>query len=172
MQVVVALIVTPEGFPLAYEVLRRLVAERPQRLQQMRISGDQRKSERFVGELELIGWCAKLNGAAKGALDLPQVRIANMREGDSGWSDAAACDLSENPENHRDLKLRDLPRAMPWDSNKAYLDENAFRLSRNFQSHAFVDNAAVARKERPRLAEILGGRHDVEQQPKAPNIPL
>ena len=47
-----------------------------------------------------------------------------MREGDLGWSDAAACDLSENPENHRDLKLRDLPRAMPWDSNKAYLDVN------------------------------------------------
>ena len=61
---------------------------------------------------------------------------------------------------------------MPWDSNKAYLDENAFRLSRNFQSHAFVDNATVARKERPRLAEILGGGHDVEQQPNLARVCL
>ena len=95
-----------------------------------------------------------------------------MCEGDSGRSDAAACDLSENLENHRDLKLCDLPREMPWDSNKAHLDDDAFWLSRNFQARAFVDNAAVARKELPRLAEISRGGHDVEQQPDLTRVCL
>ncbi len=43
---------------------------------------------------------------------------------------------------------------MPGDSNKADFD---FSLSRNFQARAFVDNAGVARKELPRLAEISRG---------------
>ena len=62
------------------------------------------------------------------------------------------------------MKLCDLPRAIPWDSNKANLYDHAFRLSRNFQAYAFVDNAAVAREERPRLAEIFRGGNDVKQQ--------
>jgi hypothetical protein len=138
----------------------------------MRVSGDQRKSERFVGELELIGRRAKLNGAAKGAADLPQVRITNMRASNSDRSDVAACDLSKNLESQRELKLCDLPRAVPRNPDKANLDDDAFRLSQNFQARAFVDNAAVPRKERPRLAEIFRGGHDVEQQPSLARVCL
>ena len=44
------------------------------------------------------------------------------------------------------------------------LNDHSLRRSNEFQTHGFVDNAAVARQQRQRVADVVRSRGDIEQQ--------
>jgi hypothetical protein len=53
---------------------------------------------------------------------------------------------------------------MSGKADKLGLNDHAFRRSNEFQTHGFVDNAAIARVERQRLADVFCSGCDIEQQ--------
>jgi hypothetical protein len=54
---------------------------------------------------------------------------------------------------------------MPRNAGELDLNCHTFRGSNEFRTHRFVDDAAIARGERQRIADVFGGGGDIEQQP-------
>ena len=53
---------------------------------------------------------------------------------------------------------------MSGKADKLGLNDHSLRGSNEFQTHGFVDNAAIARGERQRVADVFGSGSDIEEQ--------
>jgi hypothetical protein len=53
---------------------------------------------------------------------------------------------------------------MPGKAEKLGLNDHPFRRSNEFQTLGFVANAAIARSESQRVADVFGSGRDIEQQ--------
>jgi len=59
---------------------------------------------------------------------------------------------------------------MPRDAGKAELPNNAIGRSLQLQAYSLIDDPQVALEVRERLAQVLRGRRDIEQQPRLARI--
>src|SRR6516164_5001861 len=128
----------------------------------MRISSDQRNRPGFPGELQQIRRRPKFDATAKGALELAQVRLAHVDEGDSCRPNGSTRNFSQSLENNCDLKLDCLSCAMSGNPHKAKLDGLRPSPPDYGNASAVVDDSAIARQEVQALTQIRGGGNDIE----------
>ncbi len=118
--------------------------------------GDERKGHRLLRERYPPGPRAEFDRAAQDAFEFPQLRIANMREGDPDRSDFASGDSSRRLQDRCDPKLRVVLHALPGDADQVELEDDAFRPGMRIQAQALVDEMGVAQNKRQGLSERSG----------------
>src|ERR1700677_509170 len=108
---------------------------------------------------------AKIDGAAKEALELPSIRFAGQSEGDLHRLEVASGHLPQTFDHTGDYEFRVLPSEMPGNADELDLNRHPFPRPNELWTHRLVDDAAIARRERQGIADVFGSGGDIEQQP-------
>src|ERR1700722_17398021 len=106
---------------------------------------------------ELIGWPAELDRAAEEAFKLRRLRVVRKGERHPHWPKVAAGHFPQTLDEGGDREFGVLPGEMSGQANELGLSDRTLRRSNESQARGFVGNAAIARRQRQRVADVVGG---------------
>jgi hypothetical protein len=153
-------------------LLGLLIANWSKDVQQEEVLPNERHSETFIGENELIGRAAKFDRTAAEPLKLPNARSARVDYSYLGWVNVPACDHSQTLQDKSNCKLGVLRSQKSWNADDMDFDCQVTVPSRHLYPDGFVYDFAVTSEERYRLTKILRCGGEVEDQSQLSGIDL